>query len=106
MHKVFPTERERVYAEPFGDQVHLAFVGEKPLWITRRTHVSARYLVGVDHVLFDEAMRNVVRTGRAMRSGEKSVGLEGAIGTAIENKIHMVRDDGSVSLQACTDFDD
>src|SRR3954452_12342710 len=98
MHKVFPAEREGVDTQLFGNQVHLAFVSEKALRIARRTHVSARYLVGVDHVFFDEAMRNIVWTGGTMGSGEKRVGLECTIGAAIEDKIHMMRDNGTVSL--------
>ena len=67
-HEIFLPELDRIHLEFLRDQIHLALVGEESLRIAGRAHMAARNLVGVDHVLFDERVGNIIRPGRQVRA--------------------------------------
>ena len=62
-HEIFLAELYRVHRQFLRDQIHLAFIGKDPLRIAGRAHVAAGNLVRVDHVLFDECVRNLIWPG-------------------------------------------
>jgi hypothetical protein len=68
--------------------------------------MTARDLIGIDHLLLDEHVRDPVRASRGLRPTEKTPWLEGPIGAAVENKVHEVCDDGPVPFDTRFDLDD
>ena len=97
---VFALEFSRVQAKFSRHDIHLAFVGEKPLRVAGRAHMSARHFVGVDHSFFDQTIGNLVRP-RAGRSADQiSRRLHRSVSAAIEDEIEMVRHDGAIFLHA------
>ena len=90
----------------FGDHVHLAFIGKESLGIAGRAHMAAGDLVRVNHVFFDEHVRNLVRPSGQVRAVEKSVGFERAVSAAVEDKTHTVGDQGAVFFYTGFNVDD
>ncbi len=95
-HQVNFSERHRIHFQLAGDEIHLRFVGEKSLRIARRAHVAAGNFVGVDDFLFDKDVGNIIRSGGFLRTDQITLGFECAIGAAIENIFHFMRDQPAV----------
>ena len=68
MHEIFPSKCDRVHAQPARHQIHLRFVGEKTLRLSRRAHMAAGNFIRVNDFLVDMDVRNLVRPGRFLGS--------------------------------------
>ncbi len=68
--------------------------------------MAAGNFVGVNHMFFEKYVRNLVRSSRQVRAIEKGVGLESAVGAAVEDEIHMMRHQGAVFFYTGFDLDD
>src|SRR3954471_6402890 len=100
MQQVFTFELRRIDAELARDDVHLAFVGEESLRIARCAHMTAGNFVRVDHSLFDQTVGHPVRPGATRRADQITGRLHRSVRAAVEKKVEMMRDDGSVALDA------
>ena len=64
MHKVFSAKRDRVHAQPSGQQIHLRFIGEKALRLARRAHMAAGNFVGINNFFVDVDIGNIIGARR------------------------------------------
>src|SRR5687768_17635034 len=71
-------ESHRIHVEFSSDEIHLRFVGEKPLGISRGAHMSAGNFIGVNDLLTDKNMGDAVRSGGLFGADEITLRLEGA----------------------------
>ena len=86
--------------------IHLALIGKESLGVAGRAHMAAGDLVRIDHVFFDEHVRDLVRPSGQVRAVEKSIGLKRAVGAAVEDKAHAVRNQGAVFFHTGFNVDD
>jgi hypothetical protein len=84
----------------------LALVGKETLRVSRRAHVTAGNLIRVNHPLFDQTVGDPIRPGASRRADQVARRLHRSVRAAIEEKVDMVRHDGTVFLDARFDLDD
>ena len=104
-HEIHPAKLHRVHAQALGDHVSLAFGREKRLQMARRAHVTAGHLIGINVIFFDQTIRHAIGSGRIVGADEIALRPIGAVSTAIEDELNMLRDQDAVFLDSGLDLD-
>ena len=99
-------ELEGVHAQLLGHHVHVRFHGKRDLRLGRSAHMSARDVVGVDHVAVDLHVGYPVGSAAVIGPPQVHPGLERAKRAAVEHNPGLPRPEPPVFFHAGAQSDD